>query len=313
MKLFTVFLTATSCLALLPLAARANIERSLEKKFSVQPAGALKVETSGGKVELSSSGESEVKVIAKIHFKTDSEGEADDLMKNFRVEITQENNNVSAIAERIKNGLLDWSGNNRIWVDFIVTVPTRFDANLKTSGGDVKVGDLTGEIRARTSGGDIKFGRIAGPIDAATSGGSITLKESTGKAVLSTSGGDVHVMQAGAEAELTTSGGNIVVDHVEDGLKAITSGGNVTAVFTGSLKSESELRTSGGDVKATVDSSSGFRLDAKTSGGAVKVSGLTLAEEKVNRDKSHVEGSANGGGAVLKLRTSGGNVVVVGK
>src|SRR4051794_10737436 len=111
MKLFTSFLTATTCLALFPLAAHANIERSIEKKFTVQPAGALTVETAGGKVELSSSGENEVKVIAKIHIKTDSEAEADDLMKSFRVEIAQENNSVTAVAERIKNGLLDWRGN----------------------------------------------------------------------------------------------------------------------------------------------------------------------------------------------------------
>ena len=38
--------------------------------------------------------------------------------------------------------------------------------------------------------------------------------------------------------------------------------------------------------------------------------GLTITLEKSNHSKSHLTGNVNGGGSLLKLRSSGGNVTV---
>ena len=47
---------------------------------------------------------------------------------------------------------------------------------------------------------------------------------------------------------------------------------------------------------------------ASTSGGSVDAEGLTLTLEKGGR--SRLAGNVNGGGPLLKLRTSGGNIEV---
>jgi len=63
-------------------------------------------------------------------------------------------------------------------------------------------------------------------------------------------------------------------------------------------------------VHVGVDKMAAFRLDASTSGGDVDAAGLTITMEKGNRDRSRLAGTVNGGGPLLKLRSSGGGIVV---
>jgi hypothetical protein len=54
----------------------------------------------------------------------------------------------------------------------------------------------------------------------------------------------------------------------------------------------------------------GFELDASTSGGDVRAEGLTITIAKGGVGKSRLAGSVNGGGPILKLRSSGGDISV---
>jgi hypothetical protein len=109
---------------------------------------------------------------------------------------------------------------------------------------------------------------------------------------------------------LDTSGGDISIGSVENTLNASTSGGNVTAGIVGALKGDCYLDTSGGRVRATVSRDAAFNLDASTSGGDVKAAGLTITIEKGGTGKSRLAGKVNGGGPLLKLRSSGGDIIV---
>jgi hypothetical protein len=93
-------------------------------------------------------------------------------------------------------------------------------------------------------------------------------------------------------------------------VRAHTSGGSIRVGITGRLSEDSSLSTSGGGVHVTVDRGASFRLDASTGGGGVDAEGLTITIEKSGRDRSRLAGSVNGGGAALKLRSSGGGIVV---
>ncbi len=52
------------------------------------------------------------------------------------------------------------------------------------------------------------------------------------------------------------------------------------------------------------------RLDASASGGDVDAEGLTLTLEKSGRSRGRLAGAVNGGGPVLKLRSSGGGISI---
>ena len=291
--------------------AEAKVERVVEKSFTVQPGGTLRLETQGGEVRVAPSADNVVRVTAREKIRAASETEADELLKKLDLTIEQSGNDVTARAKYERQGIGFHFGSwPPVSVDFIVTVPASFLTDLHTSGGGITVGDLAGRVNARTSGGSIKLGKIGAAVDARTSGGGVTLESGRGPVTLHTSGGSITVGVVSGEAELSTSGGGIRIEAVEGSLRASTSGGSIRAGIAGPLKGDCSLSTSGGSVKVTVDKTAAFRLDASTSGGSVDAEGLTITLEKSNRGRTQLSGAVNGGGALLKLRSSGGDVVV---
>jgi hypothetical protein len=293
------------------LIAHARIERVVEKEFTVAGPGTLYVETSGGGIRVVPSGDSVVRVKAKQRIRASSEAEADELLKKLDLTLEQQGNDVRAVAkyERRSVGFLfgSWPP---VQVDFEVSVPAAFATDLHTSGGGITVGDLAGKANLRTSGGSITLGKMGGAVKAHTSGGSITLAEARGPVELKTSGGNVTAGRVTGPAELSTSGGSIKIEAAESPLRAHTSGGSVRAGINGALKDECSLSTSGGSVRVTLDKTAAFRLEASTSGGHVDAEGLTITLEKSSRDRSRLAGAVNGGGPLLKLRSSGGSITI---
>ena len=310
MKLPSLLLTA-GLLAMSTSIAHAKIERVVEKSFAVQPGGVLKVETQGGNVRVSTSADATVKVTARERIRASSDAEADEILKKLTLDIDQSAEGVSAFAKYEKQAIgFHWGSWPPVQVDFTVTVPVNYNLQLKTSGGDITVGNLNGKVFVRTSGGDITLGKISGDIDGGTSGGNVRLEEGSAEVKLGTSGGDIRVGRAVGPTDLGTSGGNIDIKSVENTLHAATSGGDVSAGIAGALKGDCKLSTSGGRVRVTVDKGVAFDLDAATSGGDVDATGLTITIEKGGSGRSRLSGKVNGGGPLLKLRSSGGDVIV---
>jgi DUF4097 and DUF4098 domain-containing protein YvlB len=290
--------------------ASAKVERVVERTFQVQPGVHINVTTSGGEIRVETSNDPIVKVVAKEHIRAGTDAEADELLKKLNLTIEQSGNAVTASASYESSMGFHFGSWPPVEVDFVVTVPVSASADLKTSGGDVVVGDLDGAVHAHTSGGDIKLGSIGGNVDASTSGGNVVLVEGRSSVRLSTSGGNVTAKHLVGASDLRTSGGDIKVDSVENTLKAETSGGDVKAGFEGGLKGDCSLSTSGGQVKASLGKDVGFHLDASTSGGEVDVSGLTITIDHGGMGRSSLAGLVNGGGPLLRLRSSGGDIEV---
>lgn len=292
-----------------PVLLPAKITRVVEKTFAVQPGGKLDASTQGGDIVVKAGEGHDVRVKAIQVVRASSEQEADDILAKLDLRIEQSGNDVRAESKYEKPGKGKWFG---AWppvsVSFEVTVPSHYHLNLNTSGGDIRVASLKGNVRARTSGGDLEFDRIDGDIDAGTSGGDIRLAEGTAQARLTTSGGNIRVERAGGPTEVSTSGGDITLESVAQLIRATTSGGDVRATLTEAPKQDTLLSTSGGNVEVRLASAAGFRLDASTSGGDVRADGLTITLEKGGNGKNHLVGAVNGGGPTLRLRSSGGDI-----
>ena len=95
-------------------------------------------------------------------------------------------------------------------------------ANLVTQGGNIRVGRIgtmsqrggwPGHLQAKlsTEGGQILVGDVTGNLDAFTAGGDIVTANISGDAALRTGGGHIRVGQIGGRAQLETDGGNITV------------------------------------------------------------------------------------------------------
>jgi hypothetical protein len=307
MKSLIPLLTLGAVLAL-PAMLQAKITRTVEKTFTVQPGGTLTVVTQGGDIKVLTGPGNEVKVTATERINASSEAQADELLKRLELTIEQLGDNVMAKAKY--GDSTGWHVGNwpPVNVSFTVMVPSRYNVDLNTSGGDIGVASINGRAKLRTSGGNLKLERVDGEVDGGTSGGDINLQEGTAKVKLVTSGGDIHVDRAGGEADLSTSGGNIVINSVQGRLHAATSGGDVKASIEGALQGDCQLTTSGGTVTVAVNPAAAFDLKAHTSGGDVDVSGITIAIEKGGLRKSSLAGKVNGGGPQLYLSSSGGDI-----
>jgi DUF4097 and DUF4098 domain-containing protein YvlB len=310
MSYLSRIVASTALIAAFTATASAKIERVVEKTFQVQPGVHIKVVTSGGDIHVTSNSGTEVKIVAKEHIRASSDAEADEILTKLDLSLSQSGNQVVATAAFDKGVGFHFGNWPPVQVEFYVTVPSSASAELKTSGGDVAIGDLDGDVRVRTSGGNIRIGKIGGEIDAQTSGGNVNLGEGHGSTKLSTSGGNIEADLIVGPAELETSGGDIKVDSVKNTLSAHTSGGDVKAGFDNPLKGDCTLSTSGGEVRAVIGKNVGFHIDASTSGGEVDASGITITLEHGRIGRSSLTGSINGGGPELKLRSSGGDIKV---
>lgn len=301
-----------------PVAGWADV---IERAFDVEPGGRFVLDTDRGSVEVKTTDDARVTVRVERRVRSGSAEETD-----HEVRFDQRGQEVSVRGET-ERGFLGLRS-SRLEVRYTVTVPRRFDVRLDTAGGDVTVTDLEGELFAHTSGGDLVLGRILGAVDASTSGGDIELSGSTVEATLRSSGGDlrigdvdgkvdahtsggnVRIDRAGGNVTASTSGGDITVGEVRGAIDARTSGGDVVAMLATQPESDCRLSTSGGRVEVRLAAGIGADVDAYTSGGALELD-LPLTV-RGTLGKSRVQGEVNGGGPLLTLRSSGGDIVVRG-
>lgn len=312
MKIHLPVLVGLGLLCFGPVVLQAKIERTVEKTFTVQPAGTLTVETMGGAIKVETGPGNVVKIEVKERINASTDAEADEMLKHLTLTLEQQGNDVTAAARYDDERASSWFHSGSwppVQCEFTVTVPARYNVDLKTSGGGISVGDLTGAVVAHTSGGGLRFGRITGTVDGHTSGGGISLEACTGDVSVHTSGGGIHLGPVGGNAEVHTSGGGISIKGIAGVVKAHTSGGPIDVAFAGPLKGDCEFSTSGGGITVHVDPKSDFNLDAHTSGGGVR---CELPVTVVGEIKpSRLVGKVNAGGHELKLRSSGGGIRVV--
>jgi len=273
-----------------------NLRVIREKSFQVKDWQNVYVNASGADVKVESWDKQEVYV--KISANRNAE-------EKMRFDIYQEGDVVKVIAKK-RGSFFTWFGNS-FNVRIEIMAPKKFNTHVETSGGDIKVYNLTGGFRLDTSGGDISLSNTEGKVSAETSGGDITLSKQTGSMNLSTSGGDIICTSAAGDLFAETSGGDIKVDLNEGKLHAETSGGDITILYSG-VNRGITAETSGGDIKVKLPSDFKAKVHLETSGGGIHNNFSNSRSERVTRGE--VDAEFNGGGDLLRLETSGGEIRV---
>jgi DUF4097 and DUF4098 domain-containing protein YvlB len=305
-------------------AAQASIDNTIRKTFNVTPGGTLIIDADLGDISVNVAAGSAVTIDVVRRARTNSQSRANELYSKYDLSFTQEGSNVRVIGKYDHPFRFFDFFNDDLDVKFVVTVPARYNVNLDTSGGDIRVGDLNGEVKAKTSGGDLDLGRIHGVVDARTSGGDVSIAEAhttvtlgtsggdvsvgsaDGNLTAKTSGGDIEIKRAAANLLAHTSGGSISIGEAHGIIDASTSGGSIHARLAQQPRGDSQLKTSGGTITLTVAPSVALDLDAHTSGGDIETDvPVTLLGKQSD---STLNGKLNGGGPRVVLRSSGGDI-----
>ena len=211
------------------------------------------------------------------------------------------------------------------------------DSKLETAGGSISIRSVNGKIHAETAGGSIELGSATQSAYLSTAGRSIQVRKSDGEQRASTAGGSVEIGDVGGRATLETSGGSIRLLSAHDVVRASTSGGGIRltglshgvtaktaagpiyAEFTADKNSfsDSDLETSVGDVvvylptslpvtvRATIDAAMGHRMISDFSEVKITQEGGEWGAREI-----YGQGAINGGGPLLRIRTTAGNVEV---
>ena len=179
----------------------------------------------------------------------------------------------------------------------VVVVSGLQGAVLETGGGNIEVQRCTGSLKVTTGGGSIDLGDIAGPAEIETGGGSIRLTSATGA------------------VRAQTGGGSITLNGVPAARAETGAGGIVAKFVSGTERTDSVLETSAGDItvylapnlsmtiRASIDLANGHRIRSDFSEIRVISEGGEWGPGTAT-----AEGNLNGGGPVLKVRTTTGNI-----
>jgi DUF4097 and DUF4098 domain-containing protein YvlB len=208
------------------------------------------------------------------------------------------------------------------------------DIGLHTGGGSIKVHHANGMITAETGGGSIEIVSASQGASIETGGGGIDVRQCTGKVKAETGGGNIDLGDIGGPAEIETGGGTIHLASAKGHVHAQTGGGGIELngvpsarvetgaggivvkfVKTGAPASDSNLETSAGDitvyiapnvalsVRASVDLGNGHHITSDFPDIHVASEGDKWGPRTLN-----AEGNLNGGGPVLKVRTTTGDI-----
>lgn len=208
------------------------------------------------------------------------------------------------------------------------------DVSLHTGGGTIKVQTVKGKITAEsgggsvivlsgsqgaileTGGGSIHLEKCDGHVKASTGGGNIDLGDVNGPVEMDTGGGSIRLASAKGPVRAETGGGSIELDAVPSA-RAETGGGGIIAKFVAGNgdRTDSHLETSAGDitvylapdvhisVRASIEVANGHQIRSDFQEIRVTAEGGDYGPKTYT-----AEGNLNGGGPVLKVRTTTGDI-----
>lgn len=188
-------------------------------------------------------------------------------------------------------------------------------ASAKTDYGSVNVSDIDATfLRATTSSGSVKAVNLRAPtMELESNYGDIRVDRAAGQLAAHTSSGTIDIVSAGPEVAAKSDYGDVKVDGVLTVCGAHSSSGDVEvkAREGSSIKSAWRIDSAYGRVSLEAPQDAKFDLDAKTSYGKVGVDyAIELPPGSTTKKGSAVRGKVNGGGALVTLESSSGDVKV---
>jgi hypothetical protein len=318
--------------------AQSDNEPFLTKSLSKDAIRDVYARTSGGGIAVMGVSDAEARIEVYIKGNNNRDLSKDEikerLKEDYDLDVSASGGKLTAVAKNRSSFGFNWK--NALSISFKIYVPKNVSSDLNTSGGSIKLSNLAGNQNFSTSGGSLDLEKLSGRINGKTSGGSIKIRDAKDDIDLSTSGGSIDADNVSGNIELSTSGGSITLNRLKGNIDAETSGGTIRA---DGINGELRAHTSGGSINLKEISGS---VDASTSGGGMDIeiqnidkyvtannSGgnihLTLPGNKGmdlklhgdrikvdalsnfsgQQDERNLNGTINGGGPDVNIRTSG--------
>lgn len=262
-----------------PLVGAAQQRQVTDRVFPFDAGGELRVESQNGRVTVEAWDRSEVRVQITREVRAGDEKQASELMKKLSADVEVGSRRISIKSVYPKReesvGIWDVLGQRvgSLNIHYYIQVPRETRLTLKTSNGELRVRGTRGDLTGVTGNGSVDVTDVKGSVEVRTTNGEVSLAGLEGS------------------AEAGTTNGAITAE-----IRRLDPGGAV------------KLWTTNGDVTVGLPSDLKAVLEAVTTNGRVVV-GFPVASEGVASSKQ-IRGTIGGGGNLVSLRTTNGNVEV---
>lgn len=315
----------------------------INETFDVNEGGQLSLAAELGNIDIQTAQTDAINVIVRRSAQLKVDKQAVDILKDFDVNFNHQEQNLDITAK--------FKGSKRYWekiasrfdIHFEITVPQRYDVNIKTENGDISVANVEGKVNGNTVNGGLQFENITGTVightskggvyltkcegdvylrsthgnieidenigavDVMTSKGHLQCSDVTGRIIGQTSGGNIKLSGCKGGVEVQTASGNIELEN-DSAVTAKTSKGFINANISGQIQEDSVLDATGGSVSVFLVPQIGLKIDAKSSNGKITtdfpVSTIVKGSLKIGQLQGHI----NDSGPLLTLRCISGDI-----
>jgi hypothetical protein len=273
------------------------------ESFAAKPGGTLDFDSDLANVEITTSDSDTLRAEFTREFKVSTAQEADVLRQKLNVQMAKTDNGVKVTVR--------WAGNRndnerrKVRLDFRIAMPHKFNLDLRTCGS-AKVGDIDGSVKTKIAGGSLRLGNVSGPVTARTDGGSLSLGDVGGDLDGQSYGGSVTAGRVNGRVKAIAEGGSIAITEASDSIDARAAGGSVAAYISKQPNAETKIIAEAGNIELRLPASIAVTVDAACSAGRLR-SDFSLLGHQVD-DPGRLKGTINGGGPLVLLRASAGNI-----
>jgi hypothetical protein len=306
------------------LAAAQEASGSFDRTLTISGPVDLEVLTGSGRIDVRTGQAGRIEVSGRI--KAGNWGNwglfGGRLSPQERVRRIEANPPIELSGSRVSIGRIEDEDLRNVSISYTLVVPPDTRLTSKTGSGShviegvrgaIVASSGSGSIRVRDAGADVKASTGSGSIVADAVGGSFTANSGSGSIdgtsvkggiIVKTGSGEISVSQSGSGAVEASSGsGSIHLSGIHGSLNASTSSGSLRV--QGEQTTDWRLSTSSGTVTIELTGKPAFTLDAHSNSGHIE----TQYPITVNRvDRRELRGSVNGGGPLLRVRTSSGGI-----
>ena len=300
----TITLAIVLCGTLVATAVAGSITRDqVEESYKIAPGGTLTVDSDLANVDITTSETDTFRANFTSDLKVNSAQEAEALRQKFSIETHKTDSGVQVVVR--------WKGSrndrdrNRVQLTCRISMPRKYNLDLRTVGSG-RVDNLDGTVKAVTLGGSLKFKNVSGPVNAKTEGGSVSVEDVGGTLDAKAEGGSVAAGRVNGRVTALAEGGSVSIKEATDSVDAKAEGGSVAAYISKQPRGDSKLIAEAGNVELRLPKSIAVNVDASCSAGRLS------SDFNVNgrEDEERLKGTINGGGPLVMVRASAGNVYI---
>jgi len=291
------------------------------RSFPVQPGDKLVMDVDQGNIHVSTWDQNSVRVLV-----TEKHSDLAEFLEHHPITMTQQGHEVH-IRETGDGSA------SAAQIEYQITVPVKFDAQLKDAAGNAYVVNLHGAVEARIAAGNIDAQQCMGRVEATSAAGNIDLREVDGEAKCDCAAGNIVAIACHGTLHLKAAAGNVDINKTDAFVDASAAHGNINAMdCTGALQ------VFGGDGNIDIHRFTGPSLNAKTATGNVSAEFLHApqADSSLMSVNGNVQvklvpgavvnllaltimgnvnsefplGANQGGGPSLRMVTHSGNVLI---